>query len=125
MTELRGSQQASRLICTFLPEPPMKLLQRLAAASTILFCLGLSHAYAEPLTSEQVGRFVAMMAELQALGVKYLDSAQHSIDPGRPWGSSVDLLGGEGQVYADLAELAARHGCSSPEQWADVGDRTM
>ena len=40
-------------------------------------------------------------------------------------GSSLELMGGKGQEYADLAQLAARHGFSSPEQWADVGDRTM
>lgn len=103
----------------------MKRLQRLAAASTMLFCLGLSHAYAEPLTSEQVGRFIASMPELTALGEKYQDSAQRNIDPRRPLGSSLELMGGKGQEYADLAQLAARHGFSSPEQWADVGDRTM
>ncbi len=105
----------------------MTVIKRTAAIlGAMVFCLGLAHAaHAEPLTSQQVERFIASMPELTALGEKHADNQPRNIDPARPLGSSLELMDRQSPSYSDLSELASRHGFSSPEQWADVGDRVM
>lgn len=91
-----------------------------------MFFLGLVHnANAEPLTPQQVERFIASMPETTALGEKYDDGKPRNIDPARPLSSSLELMDRQSPEYADLSQLASRHGFSSAEQWADVGDRTI
>lgn len=108
-------------------ESPMIMIQRIAAALGAL-ALSLGAAFAAQsaaLTSAQVERFIASMPEMVALGEKHDDGKPRNIDPGRPLSSSLELMGREDAAYTDLAQLASRHGFSSVEQWADVGDRTM
>jgi len=85
----------------------------------------LSVAQAESLTSDQVGRFIAAMPELMALGEKFQDTKQHNIDPARPMSSGLEQMQGKGSEYTEFAQLATRHGFASAEQFASVGDRTM
>lgn len=105
----------------------MKIIKRLAATLVILAVyFGLAHvANSEPLTPQQVERFIASMPELTALGEKHDEGKQHGIDPRRPMGSSLEQMDKHSPAYADLARLSSRHGFTSPEQWANVGDRTI
>lgn len=101
-------------------------MKRLFTALLLSFCVGLSSmAYAEALTSDQVGRFIASMRELEALGDKYQDSKRRKIDRNRPLSSGLEQMQGKGPEYAALGQLAASHGFASAEQYADVGDRTV
>ncbi|MBP6018920.1 MAG: hypothetical protein KA735_05465 [Burkholderiaceae bacterium] len=105
----------------------MIIIQRIATAIGILvFSLGLAHAAnAQPLTPQQVERFIASMPETAALGDKHDDNKRRTIDPAQPLTSSLKLMDKQSPAYADLAQLASRHGFSSVEQWANVGDRTI
>lgn len=104
----------------------MKTLLGLLSRMILMLCIGwASLAYADPLTSQQVERFIAAMPELVALGEKYQDAGQRNIDPARPLTSSLAHMQGKGPEYTDISKLAARHGFSSVEQFADVGDRIM
>lgn len=105
----------------------MTVFKRIAAAlGALVFYLGLAHAVnAEPLTSQQVERFIISMPDFTALGEKHNDNKHHNIDPARPLSSSLELMSHQGPTYDDVALLASRHGFSSAEQWADVGDRVM
>lgn len=105
----------------------MKIFKRLAITVLVLFlnAIGVSTAQAEPLTSQQVKSFIASMPKLIALGDKYNDNTKRDIDPSRPLGSSLELMGGKGDEYTELKQLALESGFVSVEQWADVGDRTL
>lgn len=103
----------------------MKTMKNLLAAAFLSFFLGLPTAQAEALTSDQVARFIAAMPELEALGDKFQDTQRRKIDRNRPMSSSLELMQGQGPEYTVLANLAARHGFTGPEQFADVGDRVM
>lgn len=105
----------------------MTIIKRMVAILVIpALYLGLAHtANTEPLTPQQVERFIASMPELTALGEKHDDGKPRGIDPQRPLGSSLELMDSQSPAYADLARLASRHEFSSAEQWADVGDRTV
>lgn len=103
----------------------MKIFRGLCTSLILMLCSGLSSmAYANPLTPQQVERFIAAMPELVALGEKYQDARRRHIDPTRPLSSSLAQMQGKGPEYADLSQLAARHGFDNVEQFADVGDRT-
>ena len=104
----------------------MKTLNGLFSGLILTLCIGLAPiAHADPLTSQQVERFIAAMPELTALGEKYQDTKQHNIDPTRPLSSSLAQMQGKGSEYTEFSKLAARHGFGSAEQFADVGDRIM
>lgn len=103
----------------------MKILNRIFSSLILALCIGLApRAYADPLTSQQVERFIAAMPELVALGDKYQDAKRRNIDPARPLSSGLAQMQGKGPEYADLSKLAVRHGFDSVEQFADVVDRT-
>lgn len=65
------------------------------------------------------------MPQATALAEKHDDGERKNIDPSRPLSSGLELMNGQGPAYDDLAELALLYGFSSPEQWADVGDRVI
>lgn len=105
----------------------MKILKSIAITVLVLFLntMGVSTAQADPLTQQQVKNFISSMPQLIALGDKYNDTTKRNIDPSRPLGSSLELMGGKGDEYTELKQLALKSGFSSVEQWADVGDRTL
>lgn len=104
----------------------MKILKRLAAALGLLLAFGLAHtAHSEPLSAQQVERFIASLPELNALGDKHDDGQRRKIDRARPLTSSLEHMDRDSPAYNELALLASRHGFSSAEQLADVGDRTL
>jgi len=104
----------------------MKTRNRLFSRLILMLCIGFaSIAHADPLSSEQVKRFIAAMPELATLGEKYQDAGQRNIDPARPLSSSLAQMQGKGPEYTDISKLAARHGFASVEEFADVGDRVM
>lgn len=91
-----------------------------------LLCFSFMNAgHAELMTEKQVQGFIESMPQADALGEKYDNGQRKKIDPSRPLSSALELMGGQGAAYAEIAELARRHGFSSPEQWADVGDRVI
>ena len=102
------------------------MIKRIFTALWVLvICFGPAAAYAEALTSQQVTQFIASMPDLTALGEKHDDGKKRKIDPARPLTSSLDSMGRQSAAYADLAQLASRHGFTGAEQLADVGDRVM
>lgn len=105
----------------------MKTINRLFTVLFLSFFMGLlSMAHAqEPLTSDQVKRFIAAMPELEALGDQFQDSKRRKIDRDRPLSSGLEQMLGKGPEYAAFGQLAASHGFASAEQLADVGDRTV
>lgn len=105
----------------------MLIIKRLAMTLVMLVSsFGLSSlAHAEPLTSDQVERFIASMPDSLELGRKYDDKKTRNIDPAKPMTSGLALMDKKGPEYADISQLALRHGFTSAEQWAQVGDRTV
>lgn len=102
-------------------------IKRFALALTILVSsLGLSSLlHAQPLTSDQVERFISSMPDSLELGRKYDDKKPRDIDPSKPMTSGLALMDKNGPEYADVSQLALRHGFANAEQWAQVGDRTV
>lgn len=105
----------------------MIIIKRIATTLAVMaLSLGLAHAATNhPLTSQQVQHFIASMPEATALGDKHNDNKHRDIDTAQPLTSGLKLMDPNSPAYSDLAQLASRHGFSSVEQWANVGDRTI
>lgn len=102
----------------------MNIIKQISAA--LVLYLGFAYiAQAKPLTAQQVEQFIVSMPELTAIGEKHNKNKHHNIDPSQPLSSSLKQMDRQGPEYADLTQLASRHGFSSVEQWADIGDRTI
>ncbi len=103
------------------------MIRKLIILAGCLFLFGQSvgTAVATPLTEQQVERYLNSMQEAQALSAKHDDGKRKKIDHTRPLASGVELMKKKGPAYDDLSKLAKAHDFSSPEEWADVGDRVM
>lgn len=95
------------------------------AGCLVLFMQYTTSALAGPLTEQQVGNYLDSMPQAQELSEKHDDGKRKKIDPNQPLSSAIKLMNGKGPAYKDLGKLAAKHGFSSAEEWADVGDRVM
>lgn len=82
-------------------------------------------AMANPLTEQQVQNYLNSMPQAHALAEKHDDGKRKKIDTAQPLSSAIQLMNGQGSAYEDMGKLAAEHGFSSAEEWADVGDRVM
>lgn len=104
--------------------------QLLVVVLSVILLLGAGALQAQPaLTEAQVRGFIASLPDVTPLGGRYL-----RLDPAaavlnlrqvpRPMARAVDRMIGH-DVYADMRDVVGFHGFTSPEAWAQVGDRVL
>lgn len=101
-------------------------LNRTILLSGLALCLGLmTPLQAAPLTPAQVGQFINALPDIEVLGDNHQapENRPVKIDPNKPLTSSLENMTPEDAAYKDLEVLAKKHGFSSAEDLADVGDR--